>query len=50
MDIILYYVPNNDSDQVDKDQFYESLKLIIAKCSVLDSTSGSLQQKINDEP
>ncbi|VDP29890.1 unnamed protein product [Schistosoma margrebowiei] len=48
MDVIQCYAPTNDSNNDDKDQFYERLHSIIAKCPIRDLTIliGDLNAKI----
>ncbi|CAH8530029.1 unnamed protein product [Schistosoma rodhaini] len=48
MNVIQCYVPTNDSNDDDKDQFYERLQSIIAKCSRKDLTilMGDLNAKV----
>ncbi|VDO82059.1 unnamed protein product [Schistosoma margrebowiei] len=48
MSIIQCYSPNNDSNDNDKDQFYERLQSIIVKCPRKDLTilMGNLYAKV----
>lgn len=47
MNIIQCHTPTNDSKEDDKDQFYERLQSIIAKC--LEKTWPSQLGDLNDE-